>query len=444
MRKCFEFFVFFFLILFCSGCFVMENPYSGIAPGPWRAVLKLEYVPITPNPKGEPIPEKVNLKFEEVSQGELPFVFEVIYENENDFYIEIINGEERIEVRDIIFGRDNETGKDTLYANFPVFDSYIRAICEESIIEGEWVVNNRLSYSIPFLARQGRNHRFTPLRKTPIMDISGKWEVEFEDEDGPFAAIGEFVQNGNHLTGTFLTETGDYRFLEGSVQANKVYLSTFDGAHAFLFEAKILEDSSMIGSFRSGKHYIATWEAKRNPNANLKDPYELTYLKDGYDQFDFAFKNPEGQLIQLTDEAYEGKAKIIQILGTWCPNCRDETNFLMAYLQENKHPDLAVISLAFERYRDEDKAMAALTKYKTHFGFDHEILLAGYYSKDEASAALPMLNRIISYPTLLFLDRENQVQKIHTGFNGPATSKFESFKKEFESDITLLIEKKPS
>ena len=85
MRKIVWLIVAMVLVSFFSHCFVVENPYSAVAPGPWRAVLKLEYVPISPNPKGEPLPEKVNLQFDEVTEGELPFNFEVIYENETDF-----------------------------------------------------------------------------------------------------------------------------------------------------------------------------------------------------------------------------------------------------------------------------------------------------------------------------------------------------------------------
>ena len=140
----------------------------------------------------------------------------------------------------------------------------------------------------------------------------------------------------------------------------------------------------MIGSFRSGKHYQVTWEAKRNEDYTLKDPLELTHLNEGYDKVDFSFKNTEGQMISLSDDKYKDKVKIVQILGTWCPNCRDETKYLTQYLKENNHPDLEVVALSFEKYRDENKAMDALKRYKTHFGFDYDILLAGYYNKKEA------------------------------------------------------------
>lgn len=434
------------LLLGTTGCIVIENTFSGLPPGPWRGVLKLEPNPIKPNPKGEPLPEKLNLEFEEVLQGELPFNFEVIYDNDTTFHIEIINGSERIKVDDITIGLDRATAKDTIIINFPVFDSYIKAIYEEQIMEGYWIVNNRgKDYAIPFVAQHGENYRFTRLRKTPVMDLSGKWEATFElDTDSPFKAIGEFVQNGNELSGTFRTETGDYRFLQGTIQDNKAYLSCFDGSHAFLFEAKILPDSTLIGSFRSGKHYRTTWEARRNPDFELTDPNELTFLKEGYEQMAFSFENTEGQIISLDDERYQNKVVILQIFGTWCPNCRDETLFLQEYLKNSPNPELEIITLAFEKYREKEKAMEAIRRFRSAFDINYEVLLAGYYQKAEAAQALPMLNHILSYPTLVFIDKSGQVRQIHTGFNGPATSKYDAFKKEFTTLVSqLLAEEKP-
>jgi len=277
------------------------------------------------------------------------------------------------------------------------------------------------------------------LKKTPVTDITGKWEVTFGlEEEDPYPAIGEFTQKGNHLSGTFRTETGDYRYLEGTIQENKFYLSTFDGAHAFLFAGKVLEDNTLVGSFRSGSHYRTTWTARKNPNATLISPDSLTYLLPGYESVDFSFPDTDGKIISLNDPEYQGKAKIVQIFGTWCPNCRDETEFLKDYLIKNPNPDLAVIGLAFEKYRDADKAIATIKKYKDHFDLPYKMLYAGYYNKKEAQKSLPMLNAIISYPTMIFLDKNNQVQKIHTGFNGPATSEYAAFVEDFKLTVSQL------
>lgn len=434
--------VFVSVILGLNSCFFSaENPYTGLPPGKWRAVLKLVNNPINPNPRGEPLPDKVNLKFEEVTDGELPFIFEVKYVTKDSFYIEIINGDERIVVDDIKIGRDKSQAKDTILINFPVFDSYIRGFFLENAIDGEWVVRNKENYRIPFIARHGRDYRFTNLRKEPVMDVSGRWDATFEiGTEDEYKGVGEFKQDGNHLTGTFLTETGDYRYLEGTVQANKLYLSCFDGSHAFLFEGKINpKDSTMIGSFRSGNAYQTSWQAKFSPNAKLKDANTLTFLKPGYDRFNFSFENTAGKTISLKDARYQDKVKIIQIMGTWCPNCRDETIFLVNYLKENPDQDVEVIALAFERYKEKDKAMDVLKRYQEHFKMDYEVLLAGNSEKEEASKALPMLNAVLAYPTMIVIDKNDRVQRIHTGFSGPATSEYKQFKAEFSRFILQLL-----
>ncbi len=429
--------------LLLNGCIIADSPFNGLPPGYWRGTLKLVNIPVTPNPKGQPLPEKTNMEFDEVTEGELPFVLEVKYSSPDSFYLEIINGQERIPLRDIEFGRNPRTGKDTFLIRFPVYQSYLRGEFSENVLEGEWVDETRENYRVPFLARHGRNHRFTTLQKKPFMDITGKWETTFEtDTDHPYKAIGEFTQQGNQLFGTFLTETGDYRFLEGTVQGNKVYLSAFDGAHAFLFEAKILPDSTLLGGFRSGTRYQCAWEAKRNPLFQLRDPHELTGMKTGFSELSFRFKNASGEEITLENPRYANKVKVVQIMGTWCPNCRDETEFLVNYLRRNSNPDLEIIGLAFERFKEETKVWQALQNYKNQMNVPYEILHAGGARHDDASKALPMLTEVVAFPTLLLIDRKNRVRKIHAGFAGPATSGFEAFKKDFESSVRQLLNEK--
>jgi len=399
-------------IIINQSCITIDTDFEGLPPGQWRAVLKLDNRPKVDNKKGEPLPELVGLKFEEVSQGELPFTFEVIHTSKKDFYINIINGDEKIRVDDITIGLDRQTAKDTVIINFPLYDSHIKAIFEERVMEGNWIVTNR----------------------------GGKWEVTFSPDENPDKAIGEFIQEGNKVTGTFMTETGDYRFLEGEIQNNKLYLSVFDGAHAFLFEAKILEDETMIGSFRSGKHYRVLWEAKRNENIKLTNANDLTFLKEGYDKIEFEFENPEGKMISLNDEKYKGKIKIVQIFGTWGPNWRDETNWLLDYLKRKNNPKgLKIIALAFEKHKDKERAMATIKRYRNTLEAPYEMVWAGPSSKKEAAKSLPMLNHILSYPTMIFIDKNDKVRKIHTGFSGPATSAFPAFKKEFEAYVDELL-----
>lgn len=424
-------------IIFQSGCLVIDNQFPKLPPGKWRATLDL--VGNTNLAAGDE-DDVENRAFEEVSAGELPFNFEINYEKDSSMSMTIINGEERMKVSNIDFGRKRSRVIDTFRVEFPVFDSYIKGTFQERVMKGKWYVNYKENYSIPFVAEYGRDFRFSNLKKEPVIDLNGKWEVVFSPDDNPYPAIGVFEQAGNKLTGTFLTETGDYRFLEGTIQGNKLYLSVFDGAHAFLFEGKVLEDETIIGSFRSGKHYTTTWNAKRNPDVKLGDPNALTFLKEGYDKIDFSFENTAGKTVSPSDEKYKGKVKLVQIFGTWCPNCRDETNFLVDYLKNNPNENLEVVAIGYERYADEKKSMQSLRRYKEKMNVPYDLVLGGTSpSKSKAAESLPMLNHVLSYPTMIFIDKNDKVRKIHTGFSGPATAEFQDHKKEFEGFVAKLL-----
>ncbi len=433
-----------FLTVLITACVFVQERYPTLPPGPYRAVVELEYQPIVPNPKGAPIPEKTNLEFDDVTEGVLPFNFNVVYESDSIFRIDIINGDEVITVppSNIQAGWDQRAGRDTLRIDFPVFDTHISAYYEENIIEGAWVVHYRDNYSIPFKAYFGKNHRFTNMQKPPATDISGKWAVTFEGgkgDNGSFPGIAEFSQNGNELRGTFRTETGDYRFLEGTVQGNKAYLSVFDGSHAFLFEALIKEDGTLTGTFRSGRHYITNWSAKRDPDFKLASPETLTKMVEDI-PLDFTFPTVDGKQISLQDEQFAGKPKLVQVMGTWCPNCREEAEFLRDYLANNETADLEVIAIAFEKYGGEDeRSKKRIRRYREEMQIPWPILLAGAADKAIAGNALPMLNKIVSFPTLLFVDRDNRVTGIYTGFNGAATSEWDDFKQDFDDSVKELI-----
>ncbi|MEM9930226.1 MAG: TlpA disulfide reductase family protein [Bacteroidota bacterium] len=428
--------------LLLSACTFVQERYPTLPPGPYRAVLELEYNPILPNPKGAPIPEKTNLEFDEVTEGLLPFTMDVVYETDTTFRIELHNGDETIIVPadQILTGRDQQAGRDTLRVDFPVYDTHISAYHEENVIEGVFVVHYRDNYRIPFKAYFGQDHRFTVLRKAPVADISGKWAVEFGmGDEVPYPGIAEFEQEGNHLKGTFRTETGDYRFLEGTVQADKAYLSVFDGSHAFLFEAKINNDGTLDGTFRSGRHYITRWTARRDDNFKLASPDALTLMNEDI-PLSFNFPTVEGKMVSLQDEAYAGKPKLIKLMGTWCPNCREEADFLKEYLANNDTKDLEVIALAFEKYGAEDeRSREVIRRYQNTMQVPWPILLAGPSDKAAAGEALPMLNKIISFPTLLFVDRQDKVQRIYTGYNGKATSKYNEFVRSFEQSVAALL-----
>ena len=367
-------------------------------------------------------------------QQELPFIFEV----KNDTLITIFNAEEKIIVDEITYKNDS------VKIQTPVFEGYIIAKVDKNKLKGSFIKPS-LDRIVPFEAIKSKE-RFASTKDTSV-NISGNWETIFsqDSEVDRYIAKGIFKQIGKKVTGTFRTTTGDYRYLEGIMNGDSLKLSTFDGAHAFLFTAKAT-DSTLNGFFYSGNHWKESFTAKLNNDYKLPKEEELTFIKKGYEYFDFSFPDTRGRVVSLSDPEFQNKVIIIQIMGTWCPNCLDESKYLVKYLKENPNKDLQIIALAFEVAKTREIAYNRINRLKNRIGIKYPVLLAQYgnvANKTLAQQKLPMLNHIISYPTTIFMDKNKKVRKIYTGFNGPATGeKYEEFKEEFEVFVnTLLTEK---
>lgn len=419
-------FLFGWIGLACMSCIKFGEPYKGIPPGTWRGVLYLS---------------ESSDGFDEKSKGELPFNFDVIYDQPDSFHLVIHNGEERIIVRDIRMGVDRRTARDTIRIDFPVYDSHIEAQAEEDAIEGYWVVHNRKDYRIKFRALNGQPYRFFQLMDPPVADLSGNWNCNFEtDTDHPVHAIGQFQQDSNHITGTFITASGDDRYLEGVVNGNRLFLSVFDGSHAYLYEAKIMPDGQLTGIYRSGNHYKTYWDGQRADTLDhgfLGDPLQLTKSKSN-SPISLLLKDSDGQSLDISKGSFSNKPKILQVMGTWCPNCRDETAFLLEYLSQHPDPGFEILGIAFERHTDTTKALNAIRTYKEKLQIPYPIAYGGSNDKEKALSVLPMLEKVVAYPTLIFLDSQNRVMAIHTGFTGPATSEYGAFKKEFDQLVSKM------
>ncbi|WP_115463151.1 peroxiredoxin family protein [Winogradskyella aurantiaca] len=362
---------------------------------------------------------------------ELPFIFKVIDES----HLEIYNAEEVITVDQVTYKNDS------VYIQAPVFEGFIAAAINESGDLSGHFTKESLDRVVSFYADYGNTNRFGAGEANT--DVSGVWEVVFSEgmEGDEYMAKGIFQQDGNKVTGTFRTTTGDYRYLEGVMDNQTMRVSAFDGAHAFVFVAEVT-DSTMKGQFYSGNHWKEPFIAKRNPNYELPSADSLTFLKEGYDTLEFEFPDSEGNIISLSNPEFEGKVVVVQVMGTWCPNCLDESKYYTQFYKANQDAGFEIVALAFEYAKTKEKAFQGIERLQKRLQIDYPILLAQYGSSDKGKAneKLPMLNHVLSYPTSIFIDKQGRVRKIHTGFNGPATGdKYLEFKQEFEGFVAELL-----
>jgi len=345
----------------------------------------------------------------------------------------IRNADESIAVSEITYSTDS------VYIKIPVFGSEFKGKISGKLITGLYYNYNKVKVlPIPFVARHGILERFKKPASSGA-DLSGKWQVLFGSSDNPSPAIGIFKHNQQILSGTFQTETGDYRFLEGVVNDNKMQLSCFDGAHAFLFTAT-LENDQLNGMFYSGNTWKQNWVAQKTDDPELGDMKTLTFLKAGYDKFSFSFPNVDGKLVSLDDAPYQNKVVLVQIFGTWCPNCMDETRYLVELYKKHHSQGLEIIGLDYETKTDFDYFKKRITRFRNDLNVPYELLLAGPANKKLAAETLPMLNKVISYPTAVFIDKQGSVREIHTGFSGPGTGDdYVLYKQKTEQLIEELL-----
>lgn len=365
--------------------------------------------------------------------GSLPFLLEVV-ERDGVLIANIVNGPERIPVE------ARHTGK-SLVLDMPHFDSTVELEVSDDTqqLTGKWR-KVRGKEEVATLDCTGA--RQLVQRFDPPDNFLGRWEVNFSESDD--TAVGVFLRyDQNEVVGTFLTTTGDYRYLHGYATDGELQMSCFDGAHAFLFKAKLSPNGELIGNFWSGNWYEESWTATRNDGIQLPDGFTQTTTNPAVSLSDLAYPDLDGKLTSLGDSSFDGSVRIIEVFGSWCPNCHDAAKLMADLNEKYRDKGLRVVGLAFELTGEVDRDVRQLRRYRERFQIDYPILLAGLADKQKASEAFPLVDRVRSFPTTIFVDRGGSVRAIYSGFSGPATGEaHEQLCASFESLVKRLLEEK--
>ncbi len=372
-----------------------RTPEGSALVGTWRAVLTLP-------------------------GGELPFTL-MVEEGAAGLSAVAMNGEERARF-DRVQIEDRR-----VVLRFEVYDSEIRAELspDGSRLRGEWWKAGRTR--LPLTAVRGDPRRFLPgadARKSDAPRVAGAWAVVFKKKSADEPARGEFRQEGERVRGTFLTPTGDHRYLEGDFQDGVLRLSTFDGAHAFLYSARQQPDGTLAGEFWSSSGAATPWTARPVPPSGedgLPDAFSQAGLTNSEGRLRFTFPDLEGRPVSLTDERFRGKVVVVNLFGSWCPNCNDEAPLLAEWSGRHRSRGLEIVGLAYEETGDPEVDGRSVRTFARHHGLDYPLLLAGLSNREAAAKTLPDFMGLFAFPTTIFIARDGRVRKIHSGFAGPGT-----------------------
>ncbi len=337
----------------------------------------------------------------------------------------------------------SKISKDSVLIKMPVFESSFRVkIINKDSINGVWVKGGSVKDLVMPFSATSKDSRF-PKGPAGNASVKGKWKIEFTRADQSVRlAIGEFTQNGQKVGGSVLTPSGDYRYLDGRIIGDSLMISTFDGIHALVFSAKIKGDT-IKGTLYSGATSLEKWTAVKDLNVKLEAP--VTALKEGESgRLDFSFKDLEGNVVSINDQRFKDKVVVLQLMGSWCPNCMDEMAFLSDYYRKNKNRGVEVIALAYELSTDEARSRKSLQKFQQQFKVEYPMLITGVTAGDpeKTQKTLPQLNAIKVFPTSIILDKKGLVNHINTSFYGPGTGEYYvQYKKEFEEVMNSLLSK---
>src|SRR3954468_23152830 len=286
--------------------------------------------------------------------------------------------------------------------------------------------------------------------------VNGRYSYKLISEKKTTAETGEAefetrpeFSHENTITGVLIPVTGDTGLLAGhsirSTSASEFVISRFDGIHVMLLKGELQPDASLKGTFESGKTARYAFTATRKEAAakedQPEDPFALTKVKDPNEAFQFSAPDPRtGKPVSASDPEFKNKVVIVDIMGTWCPNCHDEEPLLVDLYNRYHKDGLEIVSLAYEYTDDAARNARQIEIFRNKYNVPYPILIAGTTDDGQIAKTLPQLVNFGAFPTTIFIGRDGRVSKIHAGYTGPATGElFPAVQKELDEIVRDLV-----
>jgi thiol-disulfide isomerase/thioredoxin len=321
-----------------------------------------------------------------------------------------------------------------LSLSFDELGTKLDATLKDGRLEGEYSRGTR-GAPYPFSAK-----RYTPVASgaSNIPSIAGLWNVQVGKSSKGEAAWQLIVrQSGGEVSAVILRIDGDTGTLTGTYRDGKFALSHFSGARPLRLELTPGADGT-LAVVQNTDNPLTALRAEQASAKGLpqpSDPTRFTSVKDPTEPFRFSFPDLEGKIVSNTDPRFQGKVVIVAIGGSWCPNCHDETPFLVELYKKYKKQGLEIVELSFEE-EAQIKNPVRVKAFNKRYGVEYTVLIPG--EPKELNDKVPQGLNLNSFPTTFFLGRDGKVRSAHAGFAGKASGKFHT---EMKEDVTALVER---
>lgn len=347
------------------------------------------------------------------------------------------------EVRGAFFNGEDRVGStsgslrgDQLSLNFDHYATQLTATIHDGVISGRYG-NERYGLH----AVQLRPHRVAAAARGPGPDIKGLWILPVESTKGEHAFRLIVRQHGDETSAAILRVDGDTGLLTGTFRDGRFLLNHFDGARALTLEIRPRGDGRLDVTQR-GFHSAAQSFVAIRPDAasrqGLAPPADFathTGMRNPNEPFAFSFPDLQGRLVANTDEKFKNKVVVINITGSWCPNCHDEAPFLVDLYRRYHGLGLEIVAIDFEE-AEQLPALNRLHAFLKRYGIEYTYLVAG--TPDQLHEKITQAENLNSWPTTFFVGRDGLVHAVHAGFAAAATGEFHA---QLQTDVTTTVER---
>jgi thiol-disulfide isomerase/thioredoxin len=326
----------------------------------------------------------------------------------------------------------------SLVLNFDSYAAKLEAKLENGALVGQY--GPMLKKTYPVVAHR---HTAETNAGANAPSINGLWEVAVKSSKGEQAwRLIVQQKSASNVSAAILRVDGDTGALTGSYKDGHFVLSHFSGGRPALMILTPAADGTLAVDM-TDLHGKSQLTATRPDVARAKglppptDPDHHTTVKDPSEPFRFSAPDLSGKQVSNTDARFQGKVVLVNVTGSWCPNCHDEAPFLAELFRKYRSQGLEVVALSFEE-EDQLKNPTRLRAFMKEYGIDYTVLLAGTTEERDAKLTQPL--NLNSWPTTFFLGRDGRVRFVHAGFPGPASGDlYRQAAHEFYSQVESLL-----
>jgi len=344
----------------------------------------------------------------------------------------LFNGEDKV----VASGASFQNG--SLVLNFDSYAAKLEAKLQDGALVGQYGPMLKKTYPVT-----AHRHKAEPSSSASAPSINGLWEVAVKSSKGEQAwRLIVQQKSASNVSAAILRVDGDTGALTGGYKDGKFVLSHFSGGRPSLLVMTPAADGTLaidMTDLHGKSQLIATRPdvARAKGLAPPTDPDHHTTVKDASQPFQFSFPDLNGKIVSNTDARFQGKVVLVNVTGSWCPNCHDEAPFLGELYRKYRSQGLEVVALSFEE-EDQLANPTRLRAFMKEYGIDYTVLLPG--TPDDRDAKLTQPVNLNSWPTTFFLGRDGRVRFVHAGFPGPASGElYRQAAHEFYSQVESLL-----